>query len=64
MPILDAKIYLKSGAIVEFTTKSIESTKNGLGEWTQLKWENIDGESVLHSVKLDQIAAITYKERK
>jgi len=60
----DVKIYLKSGQVVEFVTKNLTKETNQLtGQITKLTWQNIQGETMLFDIALDQVAAITIKER-
>ena len=61
---IDVKIYLKNGCVVEFVSEFIESAKNIDGSYGRLEWKNVNGEETLLSIDLKEIAAITYKERK
>jgi hypothetical protein len=57
----DVRIYLKSGQVVEFTTKELGMKKNALGGLESLTWTtNSDREKFsLNYIELEQIAAIT-----
>jgi len=61
--VLDVKIYLKSGNVVEFAAKSLRK-KHGFGEMlVELCWENLREETQLFYLNLDCVAAITITER-
>lgn len=57
----DVRIYLKSGQVVEFTTKEFGMKKDALGGIESLKWTtNSDKEKFnLSYIEIEQIAAIT-----
>jgi len=63
MTVYDVKIFLKSGQVVEFVTTSLKSSRDDYGNICKLEWRDVEGETTLHRVQLDQIAAITYKKR-
>ncbi|GIO34363.1 hypothetical protein J2TS6_55040 [Paenibacillus albilobatus] len=61
----DVKVYLKTGQIVEFTTKQLGVKKDQGERIDSLSWDvNADTEKFsLHHIEVDQIVAITAKYR-
>jgi hypothetical protein len=55
------EITLKAGNVVKADVKAITVHKNGLGRFTELKWENT-GEAgrVLMHVDVDQITSVVF----
>lgn len=60
---VDVKIFLKSGQIVEFVSENVTVKTNGFGDTVGLNWKNVPDEATLLDIGIDQIAAITYKNR-
>lgn len=59
---VEVKIYLKSGQIVEFTAKEFEVDKDSEGRMKSIAWNTEDSETdSLRYVEANQIAAITTK---
>lgn len=54
------EIHLKGGSVVTFNATEITTKRDGLGNLTSFSWTTPPGKNVrkLHSVELDQVAAI------
>ena len=52
------KVYMKSRNIIEFKTKELTKTENGLGQLTGLEWVHSSKDKQLSYINLEGVEAI------